>query len=133
LEDKVSKYLSRKERIGIKGARQVGKTTLMKMIYDEIKEDKAFINLDLPDMRRTLEENPLDIIKRYKKEGKKLFLFLDEIQRVKDAGEKLKIMYDEFPDVKIIFSGSSSLEIKTDILPFLVGRAFVFELYSFDF
>ncbi|MCD6237141.1 MAG: ATP-binding protein [Thermoplasmata archaeon] len=119
--------------IGIKGARQVGKTTLMKMIYDEIKEDKAFINLDLPDMRRTLEENPLDIIKRYKKEGEKLFLFLDEIQRVRDAGEKLKIIYDESSDVKIIFSGSSSLEIKTDILPFLVGRAFIFELYSFDF
>ncbi len=133
LEDKVFKYLSKREMIGIKGARQVGKTTLMKIIYDEIKEDKTFINLDLPDMRRTLEENPLDIIKRYKKDGEKLFLFLDEIQRVRDAGEKLKIIYDEFPDVKIIFSGSSSLEIKTDILPFLVGRAFIFELYSFDF
>jgi len=133
LEGKIGKFLERREMIGIKGARQVGKTTLMKIIYDRIDDAKAFINLDLLDMKRTLEENPLDLVRRYKEEGKKLYLFLDEIQRVKSAGEKLKVIYDEYPDVKIIFSGSSSLELKTNILSFLVGRAFIFELFSFDF
>jgi len=133
IEDVLVKHLDRKEMLGIKGARQVGKTTLLKIIYEKTKAKKNFINMDLPEMRRTMEENPVDIVKRYKEERKKLYLFIDEIQRVKNAGEKLKIIYDEFQDVKILFSGSSSLELKAEILPFLVGRAFIFELYSFDF
>ena len=132
IEEKLKKLLDRREMIGIKGARQVGKTTLLRKIYDSIEGHKAFINLDLIDMRRIMEESPLDMVKRYKKE-EMLYLFLDEIQRVKNAGEALKIIYDEEPNVKIFFSGSSSLELKENILPFLVGRAFIFELFSFDF
>jgi len=132
LEDEIEKYTERKEIIGIRGARQTGKTTLLKIISDKIQADKAFINLDLIEYRRTLGENPIDFVKRFKKTGK-LFMFLDEVQRVKDGGEKLKIIYDEFPDVKLFISGSSSLELKTNILPSLVGRLFLYELYTFDF
>jgi len=71
-------------------------------------------------------------VKRFK-ESRELFLFLDEVQRIENCGEILKIIYDEYPDVKIFISGSSSLELKTNILPFLVGRLFIFELYTFDF
>ncbi len=133
LVEKLKKYIKRREIIGIRGARQVGKTTLLKMISNNLEGEKIFINLDIPDNRRTLEENPLDFVRRYKKEKKKLYLFFDEIQRVKNAGEKLKIIYDEFTDVKMFISGSSSLEIKTNVLPFLVGRLLLFDLYSFDF
>lgn len=133
LEDKIKKYIQRREIIGIRGARQTGKTTLLKMIAGKLKGEKIFINLDIPEKRRVLEENPLDFVKRFKKNEKKLYLFFDEIQRVKNAGEKLKIIYDEFPEVKMFISGSSSLEIKTNVLPFLVGRLLLFELYTFDF
>ena len=133
LEEKIRKYLPRREIIGIRGARQVGKTTLLRMLAKDLEGERIFINLDLPENRRTLEENPLDFVKRFKKEGKKLYLFFDEIQRVKNAGEKLKIIYDEFPEIKIFISGSSTLEIKTNVLPFLVGRLLLFDLYTFDF
>ncbi|MHA1887257.1 MAG: ATP-binding protein, partial [Promethearchaeota archaeon] len=63
----------------------------------------------------------------------RLYLFLDEIQNVENAGMILKFLYDEFPHIKIIFSGSSSLEIRKRILPSLVGRLFLFNLYSFSF
>jgi len=132
LEEKIRKYLKRREILAIRGARQVGKTTLLKMLAENLKGKKIFVNLDIPDNRKTLEENPADLVKRFKKRGK-LYLFFDEIQRVKDAGDKLKILYDEFPEVKIFVSGSSSLEIKTNVLPFLVGRLLLFELYTFDF
>jgi len=125
LEEKIKKFLHRKEILGIRGARQVGKTTLLRMIANSLEDEKIFVNLDIMDNRKTFEENPIDFVKRFKKEGKKLYLFFDEIQRVKNAGEKLKIIYDEFPGVKIFISGSSSLEIKTNVLPF--------ELYTFDF
>lgn len=133
LGERIRKYVRRKEIIGIRGARQVGKTTLLKMLAESLKGEKTFVNLDLPDNRSTLEENPLDFVRRFRKEGKKLYLFFDEIQRVKNAGEKLKIIYDEFPEVKVFISGSSSLEIKTNVLPYLVGRLLLFELYTFDF
>jgi predicted AAA+ superfamily ATPase len=132
LEDKLKKFIERREIIGIRGARQTGKTTLLKMIEKQVEGEKAFIDLYLPDYRKTFEENPIDFVKRFKKEGK-LFLFLDEVQKARDAGEKLKIIYDNFPDVKIFISGSSSLELKTKILPELVGRLFLFNLYTFNF
>ncbi len=133
LMGRVSPLIDRREVIGIRGPRQAGKTTLMKMIEQSLAEnhDTVFINLDIPEMRNELAKNPLDFVKRFKKK-KKLFLFLDEVQRLSD-GSAIKIIYDEFPDVKIFMSGSSSLEIKSTILPYLVGRAFIFELLTFDF
>jgi hypothetical protein len=135
LEDDVLKFLGRKEIIGIRGPRQTGKTTLLKMIQKEIPGtgNKAFINLDMLDYRKSLEENPLDFAKRFKKPGERLFLFLDEIQKVKNAGESLKIIFDENPDVKMFVTGSSSLELKTNVLPPLAGRIFLSELFTFDF
>ncbi len=133
VEDKIRRFMSRKEIICIRGARQTGKTTLLKMIADSIPENKSFINLDLIEYRRALEENPSDFVKRFKEPGKEMFLFLDEVQRVKNGGEKLKIIFDEFPDVKVLVSGSSSLELKANVLPFLVGRLFLYELFTFDF
>jgi len=132
LKERILRFLDRREIIGVRGARQTGKTTLLKMLYNDIEGSKIFINLDLPRYRRALEENPLDFVKRFKG-TEKLFLFLDEVQRVENGGEILKIIYDEYPNVKIFISGSSSLELKTNILPFLVGRLFIFELYTFNF
>ncbi|MEK6950234.1 MAG: ATP-binding protein [Nanoarchaeota archaeon] len=132
LENSITKYLPRKEIIGIRGARQVGKTTLLKGFLSSVSGDQAFISMDLTEHRRALEESPFEFIQRQKRAGQKLTLFLDEIQKVNDAGEKLKIIYDHFPDVKIMVSGSSSLELKTNVLPALVGRLLLFELYTFD-
>ncbi len=133
LEDEIQRYLERREIIGIRGARQTGKTTLMKTIEKNTQEDSAFINLDLMEYRRALEEAPMDLVKRFKRPGKRLVLLLDEVQRVREAGEKLKIIYDEFPDVKMLISGSSSLELKTNVLPPLVGRLLLFQLHTLGF
>lgn len=133
LEEKLKPLLSRREIIGIRGARQVGKTTLLKKLQKEIAGDTVFLNMDITENRRAMEEAPMDLVRRWKKEPQKLCLFLDEIQNVKGAGESLKILYDEFPDIKILLSGSSSLELKTKVLPALVGRLLLFELYTFDF
>lgn len=132
LEEKIMKFGNRREIIGIRGPRQAGKTTLLRAIEKNVGGTKAFINLDRIEYRKTLEENPLDFARRFRKEGR-LSLFLDEIQRVKDAGEKLKIIYDELQGVKMFVSGSSSLELKANVLPPLVGRMLLFELFTFDF
>ncbi len=136
LHDLVDPFLDRKEIIGIRGPRQTGKTTLLKRIQEEFQakgNQTHFLNLDSINTRTVFMENPLSIILRYKNPSSKLFLFIDEIQRATNAGESLKLIYDEYPDVKIIFSGSSSLEIREKVLPPLVGRLILFDLLSFDF
>ncbi|MEM5830567.1 MAG: ATP-binding protein, partial [Candidatus Aenigmatarchaeota archaeon] len=132
LESHILKFLERKEIIGIRGPRQAGKTTLLKSIMNKIEGDKVLIDMYFSDLREEFERRPLEFIKRFKKDGR-LYLFLDEIQKCENAGESLKVIYDNFPDIKIFISGSSSLEIKTNILPHLVGRIFLYELLTFDF
>ncbi len=61
------------------------------------------------------------------------FLFLDEVQRVEGIGEILKILFDEREDIRVVASGSSSLRLREDVAPFLVGRALFFTLHSFSF
>jgi predicted AAA+ superfamily ATPase len=133
LEAELRNFMPRREILVVRGPRQSGKTTLMRLLYNGVRKDKVFINLDLPEYRRALAETPLDFVRRFKKPGKDLVMFLDEIQRVENAGESLKLIFDEYPDVKLLVTGSSSLELKVRVLPPLVGRAFLFELLSFDF
>lgn len=133
LEDRLWKLMKRREILVVRGPRQAGKTTLLRLLEKKTRGKKAFINLDLPSQRRALSEAPLDFIRRLKGTRQRLVLFLDEIQRVEKAGESLKLIYDEFPEVKMILSGSSSLELKTDVLPALVGRALLFDLLPLDF
>lgn len=133
LEKRIRPLIKRNEIIGIRGPRQAGKTTLMKRIRKDIDSKTAFINMDIPENRKNFEEAPLDLSLRYAQKGENLALFIDEVQRVRNGGENLKIIYDETEKLKMFISGSSSLEIKTQILPFLVGRIMLFDLYPFDF
>ncbi|MHA1672336.1 MAG: ATP-binding protein [Promethearchaeota archaeon] len=142
LEEILSPYFSRKEIIGIRGARQIGKTTLLKRIQDLWKGESIFINMDLRENRRSFESSPLDFVARFTASAKgisqsnKFLIIFDEIQRITKAGELLKIVYDEANEtskVKIFISGSSSLELKTNVLPFLAGRLLLFNLFTFNF
>ncbi len=131
LEDDIIKFIDRKEIIIIRGPRQSGKTTLLRLISDRVKGTKKFFDLDILMDRNAVERSPLEFVKSLG-EGK-LNLFLDEIQRLNEGGEKLKIIYDNMENVKIFATGSSSLQIKSNILNYLVGRAFVFELFTLSF
>jgi hypothetical protein len=100
------------------GARQVGKTTLLRQLYGEIctTKNNAGIFLDL-DIFSNFEkvssfENLLNFIKinGYDEKQKGCFyLFLDEFQRYGDLSIIIKNVYDTLPNVKIYASGSSSI------------------------
>mgnify|MGYP001602388583 FL=1 len=68
LEEKLKPLLSRREIIGLRGARQVGKTTLLKTLQKEIAGDTVFLNMDIAENRRAMEEAPMDLVRRWKKE-----------------------------------------------------------------
>ena len=137
LLDEVREHLAQKEISLIVGPRQVGKTTLMLLLKEELEdrgERTLYLNLDREADRRHFASQE-DLISKIRLElGRgKGFVFIDEIQRKEDAGLFLKGIYDYNLPYKFIVSGSGSLELKEKIHESLVGRKRVFELKPVSF
>lgn len=124
------------------GARQVGKTTLLKELYEKIcieqKNKGIFLDLDIFSNFEKIStfENLLNFIKLngYEEEQKGLFyLFLDEFQRYADLSLIMKNVYDNLKNVKIYASGSSSIRIKSQVQESLAGRKKLNLIYPLDF
>jgi hypothetical protein len=136
IEASMLKWMDRREAYAIKGPRQSGKTTLLRILEDVLRErgiNTAFLNFEDPDVLEAFETNPREYVKSFLvKEGRYCFL-MDEYHYVRDPGKKLKLLYDTFENVKFIVTGSSSLELSGAMARFLVGRVFFFELFPFSF
>jgi predicted AAA+ superfamily ATPase len=96
--------------IGIKGARGVGKTTLLLQFIKEhlpINELTLYVSLD----NIWFAENKLSkLVNDFVKKGGK-YLFLDEVHKYPNWSQELKNIYDDYPELKIVFTGFSLLEI----------------------
>jgi hypothetical protein len=129
-------HLSKKEISLIVGPRQVGKTTLMLLLKEELEkkgEKVAFLSLDR-DSDKYFFSSQDNLISKIKLEiGERGYVFIDEIQRMKDAGIFLKGIYDLNLPYKFVISGSGSLELKEKIHESLVGRKRMFELNPVSF
>jgi len=122
------------------GARQVGKTTLLKELFSQLsRENKCiFFDLDLiSDYEKVSSfESLLNLIKLkgYNENQKEFFyLFLDEFQKYPSLVKVMKNVYDNLPNVKLYASGSSSLIIKNQVQESLAGRKIINELFPLDF
>ena len=127
IQAKVLKKLKPGQVVVIYGARQVGKTTLLRSILSSFKQKYMFINADLPSEQEWLASLKLEVYKRYLY-GITL-LVIDEAQRVKNIGLALKIIIENIPNIKVLVSGSSSLDLANKISEPLTGRKYVFQLY----
>ncbi|MEW5817140.1 MAG: ATP-binding protein [Spirochaetota bacterium] len=130
-------WLGKKKILIIKGARQTGKTTLIKKLQLELTE-KGFITsyfaLDL-EISNPIFSDPKLFIKYIKDQfnEKYVYIFLDEFQYIQKAGLFLKVVFDALSEgTQFIVSGSSSLEI-TKSSEFLTGRKIDFSLTTFNF
>jgi predicted AAA+ superfamily ATPase len=130
----LTKWLNRKEAYAIKGPRQSGKTTILKILQEKLKkENVTFLNFEDPDILEAFETNPKEYIKSYMINHDKHYFLMDEYHYVKNSGKTLKLLYDTFENAKFIVTGSSSLELSDAMAKFLVGRVFFFELFQFSF
>lgn len=136
------------EIVVVTGMRRVGKTTALRMIYDEIPSlNKAFIDIENPIEQRIFEEKdfnniwanlqPYGISTR-----EKVYLFLDEIQAMPGIVKAIKYLYDHTgagapafapPAIKFFLTGSSSYYLKNLFPESLAGRKRIFELHPLDF
>jgi len=111
------------------GARQVGKTTLVKEILKDIGAGSRYLNCELLSVQEGLKQ--LEAIKIKSFLGDYKLVVLDEAQNVPDIGKILKIMVDTFPELQIIATGSSSFDLANQAAEPLTGRTFKFILYPF--
>jgi hypothetical protein len=125
--------------IGLLGSRQVGKSSLLYMLIENLRnsgiaaENIFYFNLD--DMQlQTLFDSIPEFIQFLGDNDEKKFVFIDEVQRLQYPGLFLKGVFDLKRNIKIVYSGSSQLEVKAKTKEHLVGRAriFVINRLSFD-
>jgi predicted AAA+ superfamily ATPase len=126
LKGKILEKWDDRKVIIVSGPRQVGKTTLLTEICKE-KGEFLFLNGDDFSVQNLLKEFTktkwLSIIGKYK------IIFIDEAQRIPDIGLGVKIIYDQIPEVKVILSGSSAIDLNSQTKEPLTGRKWEFHLY----
>jgi len=122
----IESWLDKREILIIYGARQVGKTTLLKTLFE--KQDQSLIlNCELPVVANILESKDIPTIKGLF--GSSKIIGLDEAQKIVNIGSILKIIFDEMPEYKIIATGSSSFDLADKITEPLTGRNIKFRLF----
>lgn len=109
------------------GARQVGKSTLFKMILEKRTEPILQLNCDEPEVKEMLSQVNSQELKLLI--GKHKIVMLDEAQRVENIGLTLKLITDNFPEVQLLVTGSSSFELQNKLNEPLTGRKFEYHLF----
>jgi len=118
--------------IGIKGARGVGKTTLLlqyirKNLSDRLNET-LYISLDSVWLA---EFSMTELVNSFTQQGGK-YLFLDEVHKYSNWAQELKNIYDAYPEIHLVFTGSSLLDI-LNARADLSRRAVVYSLQGLSF
>lgn len=126
----IKKKFFRGKAIIVVGPRQVGKTTLLKMLATEFERKVLVWNCDEPDVRRRLTE-PTSTMLGAETAGYDI-VFIDEAQRVQNIGITLKLLIDNYPDKQVVVTGSSAIELSNSINEPLTGRKYEYVLFPFS-
>jgi predicted AAA+ superfamily ATPase len=131
LQTLIQSYLFQKKAIILFGARQTGKTTLVKDLVKPYKDQCLFLNGDETDTSEVFNHvnstKLAPIISKYK------IVVIDEAQRIPNIGIVLKIIYDNFPNIQLIATGSSSFELANKMNEPMTGRKLDFHLHPLSF
>ena len=130
LRDLIEKRLYRNKAIVVVGPRQVGKTTLLRMLVADTERKVLMWNCDEPDVRRKLAEPTSTELRA--EIGDADLILIDEAQRVRNIGITLKLMIDNFPEKQLVVTGSLAIELSNSINEPLTGRKYEYEMYPFS-
>lgn len=140
--ESLKKHLSDKRHSILIGARQVGKTTVVKQLAAFLKSENKkvyYLTFEDPAILANINEHPENIFNYTDHPNdlssrQRIYIIIDEVQYAKDPSNFLKLLYDKYENkVKIIATGSSAFYINRDFKDSLAGRKKIFELYTLSF
>lgn len=126
----IERRINQEKIIFLFGARQVGKSTLLKEIIKN-RENSFWMNADDPVVQSLFQNFSVASFKALA--GKAEYIIIDEAQQLPDIGKKLKLLFDAGPGAQILATGSSSFELRNKTSEPLTGRKWEFFLYPFSF
>lgn len=126
IEDKLFKG----KVIVLAGARQVGKTTLLKQILRN-KEGVLWLNGDELQVQNLFNNASADrLLSEF---GNSKIVIIDEAQRIKDIGLRLKLIADADSGIQMIATGSSAFELANKVNEPLTGRKWEYQMFPLSF
>ena len=129
-ESGILSKLSDNKAIIIYGARQVGKSTMLKHLFKDT-DNVLWLYGDQAQTQSLLNDVSVPNIKSII--GNKKIVVIDEAQMIKDIGIKLKMFTDYLDDIKVIATGSSSFDLANKINEPLTGRKWEYHLLPLSF
>ena len=109
------------------GARQTGKSTLLRSLFPE---NALFINLQDRRQRLRFERQPDELIRMLQAESKPRTVLIDEIQKVPDLLDDIQLLYDANPkQFQFILTGSSARKLRSSAANLLPGRVHQYHLF----
>ena len=114
----------------IYGPRQVGKTTLAKLLLEKYGDSNDYYTADDYDIIERLSNQTSTTLGSFV--WSKKMIVIDEAQRIPNIGLTLKLLHDFYPQTQIIATGSSSFDLANNINEPLTGRKFTYLLHPFS-
>ena len=142
IQQEIGRYLPQREIIILTGVRRCGKSSLLRLICDDLLNKKAvparnilYLNFEderfLPFTAQNFDLLYETFMEVENPQGR-LFLFLDEIQNIKGWEKWLNRLY-EFEDVKAFVTGSNATMLSSEISTALTGRNRQVVVWPFSF
>lgn len=130
LEQKILDNLHKNKVLILLGARQTGKTTLLKKIAQS-QSSVIWLNGDEYDIQERFKNATSSALKDLV--GNHKMVIIDEAQRIENIGLGLKLLHDNYPEIQLIATGSSAFELKNKTNEPLTGRKIEFQLFPISF
>ena len=115
------------------GARQVGKTTMLKQLIKEIEVPSIWFNADEADIYEAFSKAGTSSELLQLIGAQTRMVVIDEAQQIPEIGKKLKLLYDTKPELQIIATGSSAFDLNNQTQEPLTGRKRVFQLFPISY
>ena len=130
LENRVRSLMGAGKAIVVMGARQVGKSTLLRALLGG-QSDVLWLNGDDDDVRSMFGNISSTRLKAII--GSNRTVVIDEAQRIENIGLRIKLITDQLSDIQVIATGSSSFELSSKISEPLTGRKRELKMFPISF
>lgn len=131
LENEVKAKLFKGKAIMIYGARQTGKTTLVKELIRSEGLDPVYLTGDDDDDKALFEK--VTLTRWTQILGSRKCIFIDEGQKIENLSRSIKLLVDNRDDVLVIVTGSSSFKLKALLEEPLTGRKYEYKLFPLSY